>query len=151
MREVQAVERRERHPRRVEAERLSGDPRDQPRLQVDVEGVLAPAPAPQGRTAGRHHRDRSCGGRYMPLHPLIQQVQLLRRPGDKDERVVGQGGQVNFGGGRLTVASRLQAYPPEQVARRARLERDELAQLKGPERATKSWLLLSHDRPPWRC
>jgi hypothetical protein len=29
------VERRDRHPRRVEVERLGGDPRDQPRLQED--------------------------------------------------------------------------------------------------------------------
>ena len=71
VREVQAVERRDRQPRRVEVERLGGDPRDQPRLQEDVERVEAPAPAPPGRAAGRHQRDRSGGGRYVPLHPFI--------------------------------------------------------------------------------
>ena len=35
VREVQAVERRDRQPRRVEVERLGGDPRDQPRLQEE--------------------------------------------------------------------------------------------------------------------
>ena len=34
--QVQGVQRRHRQPRRVEAERLGGDPRDQPRFQVDV-------------------------------------------------------------------------------------------------------------------
>ncbi|MBV8270232.1 MAG: hypothetical protein JO252_28235, partial [Planctomycetaceae bacterium] len=82
VREVQAVERRDRQPRRVEAERLGGDPRDQPRLEEDVERVLAPARAPPGRAAGRHHRDRSGGGRHVPLHFFIQPVQLLRRPGE---------------------------------------------------------------------
>ena len=71
VRQVQAVERRDRQPRRVEVERLGGDPRDQPRLQVDVQRVLAAAPAPQGRAAGRHQRDRSGGGRHVPLHPLV--------------------------------------------------------------------------------
>ena len=82
-RQVQAVERRDRQPRRVEVERLGGDPRDQPRLQEDVEPVLAPAPARPDRAAGRHQRDRSGGGRYVPLHPFIPQVQLLRRPGKR--------------------------------------------------------------------
>ena len=144
-REVQAVERRDRQPRRVEVERLGGDPRDQPRLQEDVEPVEAPAPAPPGRAAGRHHRDRSRGGRYVPLHSFIQQVQLLRRPGKKDEPVVGQGraGRVPRRG--PPVASRLQADPPQPVTRRGRLERDDLAQdCQGPERAAASRLLLSH-------
>ena len=75
----------------------------------------------------------------MPLHSFIQQVQFFRRPGKKHEPVVGKGGRVEFRGGCLTVARRLQAHPPQQVARRVRLERDDLAQCcKGPERATKS-------------
>ena len=99
LREVQAVERRDRQPRRVEVERLGGDPRDQPRLQEDVERVRAPAPAPPGRAAGRHHQDRSGGGRDVPLHPFILQVQLLRRPDEEDEPVVGQGGLERSVGG----------------------------------------------------
>jgi hypothetical protein len=43
LREVQAVERRDRHPRQVEAERKGGDPRDQSLLQVDLEQVPAAA------------------------------------------------------------------------------------------------------------
>ena len=97
---VQAVQRRDRQPRRVEVERLGGDPRDQPRLQVDAEQVPAAAPAPPGRAAGRHQHDRSGGGRHVPLHPLIPQVQFLRRPNEKDEPVVGKGGRVEFRGGR---------------------------------------------------
>ncbi len=63
LRDVMSVERWDRQPRRVEVERLGGHPGDQPRLQVDVERVLEPTPAPQGRGAGRHHGDRSGGGR----------------------------------------------------------------------------------------
>jgi hypothetical protein len=81
----------------------------------------------------------------MPVHSFIQQVQLLRWPGKKDEPVVGYGGRVEFGGGRRTVASRLQAHPPQPVARRGRLERDDLAQCcKGPERAAEFRFFLSH-------
>jgi len=148
VREVEAVERRERHPRRIEAERLGGDPRDQLRLEVDVERVLGPAPAPPGGAAGRHHQDRPGRRRYVPRHPFIPQVELLGRPGDKDHRVVGQGGQVDFRGGRRTVTSRLQTHPPKQVARRARFERDELAQFNGPEWAAASRRRLPHDQQP---
>ena len=85
------------------------------------------------------------GGRYVPLHSFIQQVQFFRRPGKKDEPVVGKGGRVEFRGGRRAVASRLQAHPPQPVARRGRLERDELAQdCQGPERASVFRLLMSH-------
>jgi hypothetical protein len=47
VRKLYAVERRDRQPRRVEVERLSGDPRDDPRLQEDVQLVLVPARAPR--------------------------------------------------------------------------------------------------------
>jgi hypothetical protein len=44
LRQVQAVERRQRHPCRVEAERLGRDPRDQPRFQEEKPSVqLLPA------------------------------------------------------------------------------------------------------------
>ncbi len=42
VRQVQAVQRRERHPRWVEAERLGGDAPDQSRLQVGVQRVPGP-------------------------------------------------------------------------------------------------------------
>ena len=70
-RQVQAVERRDRQPRRVEVERLGGDPLDHPRLQEDVQLVLVPARARLDRAAGRHQHDRSGGGRDVPLHPVI--------------------------------------------------------------------------------
>ena len=89
-----------------------------PRLQENMKRVEGLAPAPQGRAAGRRHQDGSGGGRYVPLHPFIQQVQLLRRPGKKDEPVVGDGGRVEFRARDRTVASRLQARPPQPVARR---------------------------------
>lgn len=145
LREVQGVERRDRQLRRVEAEPLGGDPRHQPRLQEDVQLVLVPARAHPGWGAGRHQRDRRGGGRYVPLHPFVQQVQLLRRPGDEDEPVVDKGGRVVFKGGPRAVASCLQAHPPQPVARRGRLERDDLAQCcKGPERAAEFRFFLSH-------
>ena len=98
VREVDGVERRERQPRWVEVECLGGHTRDQPRLQVDVERVLAPAPAPLDRCPGRHQRDCSGGGRPVPLHPLVQQVQFFRRPSKEDEPMVGQGRGKEFRG-----------------------------------------------------
>jgi hypothetical protein len=85
--------------------------------------------------------------RDVPLHPFITQVQLLRRPGEKDEPVVGKGGQVEFQGGRRGVARRLQADPAQPVARRGRLERDDLEPVQGPERVAVPRLFLSHDLP----
>ena len=138
-RQVQVVRRRDRQPRRVQVERLGGDPPEQPRLQVDVQPLPVAAPAPPGRAAGRHQQDRPGGGRDVPLHPLVQQVQFLRRPGDQDEPVVGQGGRAEFRGGRRPVAGRLEADPPQPVAGRGRLERDDLAQCdKGPKRVAGS-------------
>ena len=43
LREVQAVERGDCQPRRVELKRVRGDACDQPRLKEDVQLVLAPA------------------------------------------------------------------------------------------------------------
>ena len=82
MREVQAVDRRDRYPRRIEVERLGSDPRDQPRLQIGVERILGPVPTPPSRSAGRHYRNRSGGGRNVPLHAVVQQVQVLGWSGD---------------------------------------------------------------------
>jgi hypothetical protein len=59
-------------------------------------------------------------------------------------------GWFGFRGGRRAVASRLQAHPAQPVARRARLEREDLEQVKGPERAAESRRLTTHDRPPPR-
>jgi hypothetical protein len=50
----------------------------------------------------------------VPLHPLVAQVQLLRRPGDQEEPVVGDGGLVEFRGGRRTDARRLQEVGLEE-------------------------------------
>src|SRR4029077_12875561 len=118
LREVQAVERRHRQPRWVQAERLGPDPPDQLRLQEDVQLLLAPARAHPARAAGRHKRDRSGGGRYVPLHPLISQIQFFWWAGEKEEPVMGQGGQVEFKGGRRAAARRIQAHPPPPGTRR---------------------------------
>ena len=54
------------------------------------------------------------------------------------------GGQAAFEGRRRTAASCFQAHPPQAVARRVRLERDELAQyFKGLDRVAASRLLVS--------
>jgi hypothetical protein len=84
VRQVQAVERGDRQPHWVEVERLGGDPRHQPWLQVDVQLVLAPARAHPVRAAGWHYRDRSGGERHVPLHPFVPQLQLFWRPGNKE-------------------------------------------------------------------
>src|SRR5262249_39929586 len=61
------------------------------------------------------------------------QVQFFRRPGKKDEPVAGDAGRVELRGECRTVTSCLQADPPQPVARRRRLKRDDLAQRrKGP-------------------
>jgi hypothetical protein len=59
----------------------------------------------------------------VPLHPLKPHVQFLRRPVIKDELVVGKAEEVEFKGARRTEAFRLQADPPQAIARRVRLER----------------------------
>ena len=69
----------------------------------------------------------------MPHYSFIPQVQLLRRPGIEDEHVVGKGGRVEFKGRRRTIARCRQANPLQPVARRGRLEREELAPVKGPD------------------
>ena len=142
--ELQAVQWRDRQPRRIEVERLGGHPPDQPRLQVDAEQVPAAAPAPPGRAAGRHQHDRAGGGRPVPPHPLVPQVQLLRRPNEQTEPVVGQGGLVEFKGALRSAAHRLQADPPQPVAPGGRLERDGLEPVQGPDRAAVYRFLLWH-------
>ena len=103
-------------------------PRRRPARPAPAPGRCAARPCTRssapGRAAGRHHGDRSGGGRHVPLHPFVPQVQFFRRPGEKDEPVVDKGGRVEFKGGRRTAASRLQAHPPQPVARRGRLERE---------------------------
>ena len=98
-------------PPRVEVERLSGDPLDQPRFQVDVERVKAPARAHLGGAARRYQRDGSGGRWHVSLHPLIPQLQLLRRPKEQDKPVMGEGRMGGLEFGRLTVAGSFQTYP----------------------------------------
>src|SRR5262245_9845595 len=62
---------------------------------------------------------------------------------------LGKGGQVDFRWGRLTVASRFQADPPQPVARYGCLEREGLVPVQGPDRVAASQLFLSdHLRLP---
>ena len=84
----------------------------------------------------------------MPLHPLIPHVQLLRRTGKKDEHVVVNDGLVAFRGGRRLVARRLQADPPEPVARRERLFREMLDEVERTERVGRLWFHLSYHLCP---
>jgi hypothetical protein len=51
-------------------------------------------------------------------------------------------------GAVVAVAKRFQAHPPPAVARRVRLERDDLEAVQGPDRAAASRLFLSHDLHP---
>src|SRR5215468_2036464 len=124
LRELQTVQRRQRHARGVEIELLRGDPCDQFRLQEDVKGVRVTAPAPPGRTAGRYHQDRAGGGRDDAADPFVARLELLRRMKKEEERVVRQGRLESLIGGLVAVAQRLQAHPPSLVARRARLARE---------------------------
>src|SRR5262249_36320141 len=101
-----------------------------------------------GRAAGRQERDRAGGGRPVPLHPFVPQVQLLRRSGEQEEPVVGQGGHVEFEGGRRTAARRLQADPPEPVARRRGLVWEEPEPVERPERVARLWFRLSDHLTP---
>src|SRR6516165_11640438 len=87
------------------------------------------------------------------LHPVIPQVQRLRRPNDQDKPVVGQGGHSAFKGGlrvAATAVSRLQAHPPPPVAHRGRRERANLEPLRGPDRVASLRLFMSHQHasPP---
>src|SRR5262249_53582629 len=100
--------------------------------------------APPGRTAGRHQHDRSGGGWHVPLHPLIPHVQFVRRPDDKEEPMVGQGGHVAFKGGLRTATRGPQAHPAPPVARRGRLEREHLAPVQRSQRITAPRLFLWH-------
>jgi hypothetical protein len=80
----------------------------------------------------------------VPLHPVIPQVQFVGRPGNKDEPVVGQGWHVAFKGGLRTAARRLQADPSQSVARRGRLEREDLAPVQATDCVAAPRLVLSH-------
>src|SRR5262249_12339755 len=115
---VESADRRHRQPRRVEIERLGGDPPDQLRIKVNVKPVEAPAPAHLAAGARGHQYNRSDGGRYVLLHALKPQIQFLRWPRDKDEPVMRKGGCVVFPGGRRTESSGLQPTQSEPVARR---------------------------------
>src|SRR5262245_33123892 len=53
--------------------------------------------------------------------------------------VVGEGGQVEFKGGRGTTASRLQADPPQPVARRRGLMWEAPEPVERPERLARLW------------
>src|SRR5262245_22542892 len=76
---VQTVEWEDRRARGVEVEHLCGDPRDQPRLQEDVEGVRVTAPAVPGRAAGWYHQDRSGAWRNDPVYAVALHLELLWR------------------------------------------------------------------------
>ena len=58
--------------------------------------------------------------------------------------MVGKGGRVEFRGRDRTVASRLQARPPQPVARRVRLEREKLEPVQGADRVAGLRLHLLH-------
>src|SRR5262249_41539098 len=102
--------------------------------------------------AGRQERDRAGGGRHLPVHPLVPQVQFLRRAGKEEEPVVGKGRQVELKGGRCTAVSRLQADPPQLITRRGRLVREDLEPVQGPHRVAASQFFRSHHpRLPGEC
>src|SRR5262249_54226179 len=148
LRQVQAVERRNCQPRGGEGERLGGHPPHEPRLQEDVQLVLAPARAHPGRAAGRHQGGRSGGGRPGAPPPPLQQFELIRRAGKEEEPVVRKGRQVEVKGGRRTAVSRLQADPPQLITRRGRLVREDLEPVQRPDQITAPGPFLSHELPP---
>src|SRR5262249_33682135 len=116
---------------------------------VDGQAARVPAPAPPGWAAGRYHGYRSGGGRHVTLHPVIAQVQLVRRPEEKHEPVVGNAWVLELRGGRRTVPSRLHADPAPPVARRVRLEGEDRGPVGGPAPGGTSRLSLSNPpRPP---
>ena len=84
----------------------------------------------------------------MPLHPLIPHIQFFRRAGKEEEPVVGKGRQFEFKGGCRTAASRLQADPPEPVARRRGLVWEEPEPVERPERVGRLWFHLSYHLCP---
>src|SRR5262245_11973537 len=112
---LQAVERGNRHLRRVELERLRRHPLDDSRLQGEIERLLVPARARPERHAGRYEDDRSCGGRNVSRHPREPQSVLIRRPVKEIETVVRLAGVVDFEGGCRAVLSDLHADPPQLV------------------------------------
>ena len=57
---------------------------------------------------------------------------------------MGQGGKVEFEGGRYTAARRLQADPPEPVARRRGLVGEEPEPIERPKWVARLWFRLSH-------
>src|SRR5262249_49467339 len=65
-----------------------------------------------------------------------------------EEPVVGQGGQVEFEGRRRTAARRLQADPPEPVARRRGLVWEEPEPVERLERGARWWFRLSYHLTP---
>jgi len=69
-------------------------------------------------------------------------IQCFRRPSKKDEHVVGKGGVVEFQGGRRTEAIRFQVDPTQVVARRFRLEGEDPAPIKEPDRIAAHRLFL---------
>src|SRR5262245_891873 len=100
---LQAVERGNRHLRRVELERLRRHPLDDSRLQEDIERVPGPARARLDRDAGRHEDDRSSGGRNLSRYPREPDGVLIRRLDKEGKAMVRLAGVVDFEGGRRTV------------------------------------------------
>ena len=89
--EVQAVERRDRQPRRVEVERLGGDPRDQPRLQVEVQRrpcIRSSAPEPGCRPAPARSIRRGAARAASPLRTAGPSSTSCGRVGGFAEPVV---------------------------------------------------------------
>src|SRR5262245_33443072 len=93
------------------------------------------APAPPGRAAGRHQQDGAGRGRDDPANPIEPRLELPRRTEEQEERVMSQWGLKRLIGGLVTVAKRLQAHPPEPVARRERLARQMLDEFSRADQA----------------
>ena len=60
------------------------------------------------------------------------------------DEALGVMGELTSSGGRLAAASRLEADPPQPVARRGRLEREVLEPVQGSDRGAAPQLFLSH-------
>jgi hypothetical protein len=75
-------------------------------------------------------------------------MQLVGRAGEKEEAVVGQGGQVKFEGGHRKAARRLQADPPLPITRSGRRVWEEPEPVERPERTGRLWFPLFHHAGP---
>ena len=69
----------------------------------------------------------------MSLDVRVAHIQLIRRVGDQDERVMSQSGPLELGVAPTAKPRRLQAGPPEPLTRGGRSDRDERVIFKGSE------------------